>query len=100
MTVVYDKLFSLLKTRDISQKQINEDLGINMQKFRNNDHINTRTICELCEYLNCEPYDIIDFISNNQREKEIKVKLNDINKQIESLQNQHDMLSKELSSLL
>lgn len=64
--IVFDKLWKTLKDKDISQYKLIKDYGISsgqLDRLRRNANVNTYTLNQLCEILNCELSDIAEFIS-------------------------------------
>lgn len=65
MPITYNKFFSLLKQKgktmyDLRKEQI---VGVaTIEKMRKGTgHIDTRSIEKLCEYLDCQPGDIMEY---------------------------------------
>ena len=92
MQIVYDKFFELLKIKGITQKQIREDLklaGTILQRLRHNESVTMETIGTLCEYLRCQPSDIVEIIYSDvdfeamQKQRQIEA----LQKQLAELQN-------------
>ena len=78
--VVYDKFFTLLKERNITQKDIKEKIGVGnsvFDKLRSNGCITTDTIGKICNYLHVQPSDIMDVlydgVSYEEYEKQQKI---------------------------
>lgn len=66
--IVFDKLWETLKKRGISQYKLIKDYGISsgqLDRLRRNTNVNTYTLNQLCEILQCELSDIAEFISDN-----------------------------------
>lgn len=66
MSMDYSKLFELLKSKGISIYRLRKD-GIvgtaTLDKMRKNEgHIDTRSIENLCAYLHCQPGDIMEYV--------------------------------------
>lgn len=64
--ITFDKLWKTLKDKDISQYKLIKDYGISsgqLDRLRRNANVNTYTLNQLCEILNCELSDIAEFIS-------------------------------------
>ena len=63
----YDKLFDLLKERNITTYTIRKDNIISqsaLTKMKSGEgNIDTRTLDRLCAYLNCQPGDIMEYVS-------------------------------------
>ena len=70
MPIVYDKLFSLLKDKDKTMYDLRKDKVVGtatLEKMRKGiGHIDTRSIESLCEYLNCQPGDIMEYKPNEE----------------------------------
>lgn len=66
MPIVYSKLFQLLKDRKKTMYDLRKDKVIGtatLEKMRKAEgHIDTRSIEKLCEYLNCQPGDIMEYV--------------------------------------
>jgi len=68
--IVYDKLWKTMKERNISQymliKQYNISTG-QLDRLRKNSNVNTHTLDQLCEILNCDLSDIAEYIDNDSK---------------------------------
>ena len=66
MPIVYGKLFNLMKEKGVTMYTLRRDKVIgsaSMEKMRKNEgHIDTRSIERLCEYLDCQPGDIMEYV--------------------------------------
>ena len=66
MPIKYDKLFVLLKERNLAMYALRRDKVIGtetLEKMRKSTgHIDTRSIEKLCHYLNCQPGDIMEYV--------------------------------------
>ena len=65
MSIRYDKLFALLKERGHTATYWLRQQGVHaatVSKLRKNERINTDTIERLCEMLDCQPGDIMEYI--------------------------------------
>ena len=61
----YEKLFSLMNTKGIKKTNLRNDYKIHpttIQKIVAGETINTDTIVILCDALNCQPGDIMEYI--------------------------------------
>jgi putative transcriptional regulator len=88
MQVVYDKLFDKLKANHLTQKDFKAKANIGggtMLKLINNDSVNTSTICRICDYFQCMPDEIMEWIPDSDYEAKRKEKA-EIEKQIAELQ--------------
>jgi len=64
--ITFDKLWETLKQRDISQYRLIKDYGFSsgqLDRLRKNANVNTYTLNQLCEILQCELSDIAEFVS-------------------------------------
>ena len=62
--IVYDRLWSLLKEKKVSQYKLN-NLGIShstLTRLKRNQVVNTETIDKLCSILDCKVADILEYI--------------------------------------
>lgn len=65
--ITFDKLWITLKQRGISQYKLIKEYGISsgqLDRLRKNSNVNTYTLNQLCEILDCELSDIAEFKSN------------------------------------
>ena len=65
MPIKYDKLFRLLKERGVTTYQIRKEKIISessLQKMREGKPISTATIERMCDLLDCQPGDIMEYI--------------------------------------
>ena len=63
MNVSYRKLFEILKKKDISKSQIKEVLDLSsatLAKLSKNEQVSMTTLIAICNYLNCQPGDIME----------------------------------------
>lgn len=72
MPFVYDKLFALMEERGITKYQLRKEKVIGVSALESmrtgKGHVDTRSLGYLCEYLNCQPGDIMEYIPE-QKEK-------------------------------
>ena len=62
--IVYDKLWDMMKKREISTYRLRESHGFNTQtiaKLRQNGTVTTQTLNKLCTILDCELSDIAEY---------------------------------------
>ena len=67
--ISYRKFFDLLKTRGINITQLRRDNAVTqsaLTAMRQNRHINLKTVDRLCEYLKCQPGDIMEYEKEEQ----------------------------------
>ena len=66
LPIKYDKLFALLKSRGKTMYNLRNDkvVGVaTLEKMRKGEgHVDTRSIEKLCEYLDCQPGDIMEYV--------------------------------------
>lgn len=71
MPIVYSKLFSLLKDQGRSMYDLRKNKIVGtatLEKMRKGEgHIDTRSIEKLCEYLDCQPGDIMEYIPEDDK---------------------------------
>ena len=63
--IKYDKLFRLLKERGVTTYQIRKEKIISessLQKLREGKPISTSTIERMCDLLDCQPGDIMEYV--------------------------------------
>lgn len=66
MPIVYTKMFDMLKAQDKTMYDLRKDKIIGtatLEKMRKAEgHIDTRSIEKLCEYLDCQPGDLMEYV--------------------------------------
>lgn len=70
MPIVYDKLLKMLSERGVTSYLIKKDKVIGQATFRRikeGGDIDTRTIANLCAYLDCQPGDILEYVPEDQQ---------------------------------
>lgn len=63
--IKYDKLFSLLRIRDIKGAELIRNNVVSaptILKLRANKNVNTNVLIKLCDYLDCKLSDICEYI--------------------------------------
>ena len=71
MIVSYKKLWKLLIDRDMMKKDLREKAGLTtnvIAKLGKNENVSTEVLCKICDALNCEVDDIVEFIPNSEDE--------------------------------
>ena len=78
MRIEYNRLFDKLKENHITQKKfLNCGIsGSTLNKLRNNQTVTTETICRICDYFQCMPDEIMEFIPDSDYEKKRQEKAN------------------------
>ena len=77
--IVYDKLMNILSERQMNKRQLSEAIGIKantMSALSKNRNVNTETINRICEYLQVQPSEIMEWIPNDEYEKRQNEKAN------------------------
>ena len=66
MPIVYNKLFNLMKEKNVTMYMLRKDKVIGtatIEKMRKGEgHVDTRSFERLCEYLDCQPGDLMEYI--------------------------------------
>ena len=75
--IVYTKLAQLLKERKMAWKELcNSGIAANSpQRFSSNKTVSTETINKVCEYLKVQPSEIMEWIPDEEYEKQNAEKL-------------------------
>lgn len=70
MAIRYNKLFEVLKEKKLTMYSLrkNKIIGTEtLEKMRKGiGHIDDRSINRLCEFLDCQPGDIMEYVEDNQ----------------------------------
>ena len=67
MSVSYKKLFNILKERNITKITLKEGADLSsatLAKLSKNEQISMSTLISICEYLNCQPGDIMECVTD------------------------------------
>lgn len=65
--IVFNKLFNLMKEKNLTTYKIRKNKIINegtLQRLRYNESVSTETIAKLCDALDCQPNDIMEYIKD------------------------------------
>lgn len=65
--ISYKKLFDLMEQNNIKKRDLREKYNISptiVNRLNNNSNVAVDTIMYLCEILNCQPSDIMEYIPN------------------------------------
>jgi len=71
MGINYEKAMILFKERGITTYTIKKNKIIGQAAFakiHEGGHIDTRTIERLCEYLDCQPGDLMEYVADTKKE--------------------------------
>ena len=63
--IVFDRLWNIMKERNVSTYQLREKCGIDsktIRRLRANENIETKTLDKLCVALDCKLEDIAEFV--------------------------------------
>jgi len=63
--IIFDKLITLMKDKGLTTYRIRKDKVISegtLQRIRNGKSITTDSIASLCQALNCQPGDILEYV--------------------------------------
>lgn len=63
-TISYEKLFILMEEKGIKKRDLREKYNISptiISRLNNNSNVAVDTIMYLCEILNCQPGDILEY---------------------------------------
>lgn len=68
--IKYDKLWETLKRKNISQYSLIKDYGVDkaqLHRLRNNMVVKTIILNRLCNILDCQIEDIMEFVPDNEK---------------------------------
>lgn len=69
MRFSYNKLFKLLIDRNIKKKELREMSGVSatsIAKLGKGANVNTEVLLKICDALNCDIGDIMEFVPDNE----------------------------------
>ena len=75
MDVSYNKLWKLLIDKNINKTQLKDIAGIStnaVAKLGRNESVSMETLGKICLALNCEIGDIVEFLSKDSNEMNVK----------------------------
>ena len=64
-SISYKKLFDLMESKNIKKRDLREQYNISptiINRLNNNSNVAVDTIMYLCEILECQPSDILEYI--------------------------------------
>ncbi len=67
--IVFDKLWGVMKDKDMSTYRLREKCGIDsktIRRLRANDNMETKTLNKLCEALDCRLEDIAEYVPDDR----------------------------------
>lgn len=71
MKITYRKLFEILKEKEISKTQLKDILDLSsatLAKLSKNQPISMNTLVAICEYLKCQPSDVMEIVEDQDQE--------------------------------
>lgn len=86
--IVYYKLGNILKERKMQWKDLcNAGISVNMPtRFSQNKNISSDTIDKVCQFLNVQPGDIMEYVDEDKaKEAEILAQMEALKKQLEEV---------------
>lgn len=88
MRIEYTRLFNKLKENNLTQKEFKIAANIGggtMQKLINNESVTLEIICRICDYFQCMPDEIMEFIPDSNYIEKQQAK-QEVQAQIQELQ--------------
>ena len=67
--IIFDKLFYLMKEKNLSTYKIRKEKIISegtLQHLRKNEPVSTESLSALCQALNCQPADIMEYVEEDK----------------------------------
>lgn len=71
-SISYKKLFEIMGQKGIKKRDLRENYGISptiVNRLNNNCNVAVDTIMYLCEILQCQPGDIVEYIPEDQSQE-------------------------------
>lgn len=91
----YNKLMDILSKRSLKKGNFADAIGIKtntMNALSKNRNVNTSTIDKICEYLECQPGDIMEWVPDNGNQNADKSENLKLKKKIAELEAELKML--------
>ena len=94
MRIEYNRLFDKLKSEGIKQKDFRDNASISgatMQKLLHGESVTTETICKICDYFQCMPDEIMEFIPDSnyiekqQAKKEVQAQIAELQAKLKTM---------------
>lgn len=93
--IVFGKLWLYLQNKGMKRTDLLNVISRGtLAKLGKNESVTTEVIAKICEYLDCQPADIMENMSEEQMQ-DIQTKLNNAEHQLEEYQNQLAKLAKQ-----
>ena len=67
--IAFYKLWDKMNRMGIRKKDLKDKKIISAAKMNNNEIVTTETLDKLCEYLKCQPDEILEYIPNTPAEE-------------------------------
>ena len=90
MKIEFNRLFNKLKENNLTQKEFKTKANISsgtLMKMLHNESVTTDTICKICDFFQCLPEEIMEWIPDADYEDKQKAKA-EVQAQIDELQEQ------------
>lgn len=71
--IIYERLWECLKRKGISQNVLIRDYGVStsqLYRLRKNQVVYTSTLDRLCEILECDLMDIVEYVPNEKQSQQ------------------------------
>lgn len=78
----------MLQERELSKGEFSDSIGIHantMSALSMNRNVSTSTIDKICEFFQCQPGDIMEWVPNDPDKKDIKREIENLETQIKAL---------------
>lgn len=94
MRIEYTRLFNKLKENNLTQKEFKIAANIGggtMQKLINNESVTLEIICRICDYFQCMPDEIMEFIPDSnyiekqQAKQEVQAKIAELQAKLKTM---------------
>lgn len=94
MRIEYTRLFNKLKENNLTQKEFKIAANIGggtMQKLINNESVTLEIICRICDYFQCMPDEIMEFIPDSnyiekqQAKQEIQAQIAELQAKLKTM---------------
>ena len=72
--ISYNNLFKIMETKGIKKRDLREKYKLSptiVNRLNNNTNVAIDTIMYLCEILNCQPGDIVEYIPNEKSNNDL-----------------------------
>lgn len=94
MRIEYTRLFNKLKSENIKQKDFKEQANINsntLNKLLHNENVTLEIICRICDYFQCMPDEIMEFIPDSnyiekqQAKQEVQAQIAELQEKLKTM---------------